>query len=101
MNIDCKGDYKKSQNVALTQILCSLQIEREAAFSQFTMIIITGIRDIHINSIREDGGSSLARNLAHVYHFYLFGERGRSGNMKLPALSNSRVPVSILRICGQ
>ena len=73
-----------------------LQIEREAAFSQFTMVIITGIRDIHINSIREDGGSSLARNLAHVYHFYLFGERGRTGNMKLPALSNSRIPVSIL-----
>lgn len=70
-------------------------IEREAAFSQFTMIIITGIRDIHINSIREDGGSSLARNLAHVYHFYLFGERGRTGNMKLPALNNSRIPVEL------
>lgn len=68
-------------------------IEREAAYSQFTMIIITGIRDIHINSIREDDGSSLARNLAHVYHFYLFGERGRSGNMRLPSLANSRIPV--------
>ena len=74
-----------------------LQIEREAAFSQFTMIIITGIRDIHINSIREDSGNNLARNLAHVYHFYLFGERGRTGNMKLPALSNSRIPVSRLQ----
>ena len=80
-----------------TNAVIFLQIEREAAFSQFTMVIITGIRDIHINSIREDGGSSLARNLAHVYHFYLFGERGRTGNMKLPALSNSRIPVSILR----
>ena len=59
------------------------------------MIVITGIRDIHIDSIREDGGRSLARNLAHVYHFYLFGDRGRSGNMKLPALGNSKVPVSI------
>lgn len=73
----------------------SSQIEREAAYSQFTMIIITGIRDIHINSIREDDGSSLARNLAHVYHFYLFGERGRSGNMRLPSLANSRIPVSL------
>ena len=72
-----------------------VQIEREAAYSQFTMIVITGIRDIHINSIRDDGGNSLARNLAHVYHFYMFGERGRSGNMKLPSLGNSKVPVSI------
>ncbi|XP_073245527.1 structural maintenance of chromosomes flexible hinge domain-containing protein 1-like [Porites lutea] len=67
-------------------------IEREAAYNQFTMIVITGIRDIHIESIQEDGGNSLAKNLAHVYHFYLFGERGRSGNMKLPSLGNSRIP---------
>ena len=73
-----------------------MQIEREAAYTQFTMIVITGIRDIHINSIHEDGGHNLARNLAHVYHFYLFGDRGRSGNMKLPSLGNSRVPVSIV-----
>ena len=59
------------------------------------MIVITGIRDIHIESIQEDGGNSLAKNLAHVYHFYLFGERGRSGNMKLPSLGNSRIPVSV------
>ena len=59
------------------------------------MIVITGIRDIHIDSIREDGGISLARELSHVYHFYLFGERGRSGNMKLPALGNPKVPVSL------
>ena len=71
------------------------QIEREAAYNQFTMIVITGIRDIHIESIQEDGGNSLAKNLAHVYHFYLFGERGRSGNMKLPSLGNSRIPVSV------
>ncbi|XP_078348913.1 structural maintenance of chromosomes flexible hinge domain-containing protein 1-like [Oculina patagonica] len=72
-------------------------IEREAAYPQFTMIIITGIRDIHVNSIREDGGNSLARNLAHVYHFYLFGDRGRSGNMKLPSLGNSKVPAELGR----
>lgn len=59
------------------------------------MIVITGIRDIHIESIQEDGGNSLAKNLAHVYHFYLFGERGRSGNMKLPSLGSSRIPVSV------
>ena len=59
------------------------------------MIVITGIRDIHLNSIREDAGNGLARNLAHVYHFYLFGDRGRSGNMKLPSIGNSKVPVSI------
>lgn len=67
-------------------------VEREGAYPQFTMIVITGIRDIHIDSIREDGGISLARELSHVYHFYLFGERGRSGNMKLPALGNPKVP---------
>ena len=71
------------------------QIKGEAAYPQFTMIVISGIRDFHIDSIREDGGHTLARELAHVYHFYLFGERGRSGNMKLPTLGNSKVPVSI------
>ena len=59
------------------------------------MIVISGIRDFHIDSIREDGGHTLARELAHVYHFYLFGERGRSGNMKLPTPGNPKVPVSI------
>ncbi|XP_015762340.1 PREDICTED: structural maintenance of chromosomes flexible hinge domain-containing protein 1-like [Acropora digitifera] len=67
-------------------------IKGEAAYPQFTMIVISGIRDFHIDSIREDGGQTLARELAHVYHFYLFGERGRSGNMKLPTLGNSKVP---------
>ena len=81
--------------ITLALFLFVHQIEREAAFTQFTMIVITGIRDIHINSIKQDGGMSLARNLAHVYHFYLFGERGRSGNMKLPSVGNSKVPVSI------
>ena len=65
------------------------------------MIVITGIRDIHIESIQENGGNSLAKDLAHVYHFYLFGERGRSGNMKLPSLGNSRIPVSdVFPLCG-
>ncbi|KAK2571643.1 Structural maintenance of chromosomes flexible hinge domain-containing protein 1 [Acropora cervicornis] len=40
-------------------------IKGEAAYPQFTMIVISGIRDFHIDSIREDGGHTLARELAH------------------------------------
>ncbi|XP_032236995.2 structural maintenance of chromosomes flexible hinge domain-containing protein 1-like isoform X1 [Nematostella vectensis] len=72
-------------------------VESEKKFSQFTYVVITGIKDSHMEYMKADGGRHLTRSLAHVYHFYLWGETGCSGNMRLP--SSSRLMVDVGDTC--
>jgi len=46
------------------------------------MIVITGLKEKHINYIIPDNGKELARQLAHVYHFYLHGIKGKKSKLK-------------------
>ena len=55
------------------------------------MIILKDMKDKHILYMKDDDSSDLCKNLAHVYHFYLHGVRGRHKKLEFDGLSEKGV----------
>ena len=52
------------------------------------MIVLKELRQEHVNYMKEDSCEDLAKNLAHVYHFYLHGIQGSAKKLNFDRIGS-------------
>ena len=51
---------------------------RHGAGGSFTRVVIGDLKPEVLGAIAEDGGLSVLRDLAHLYHYYIHGPKGNA-----------------------
>lgn len=59
----------------------------ETSFDHFSMVIIKDVHSKHVDYMSEDCCDDLAKNLAHVYHYYLHGIHGRLNKLEFDRIT--------------
>jgi hypothetical protein len=54
--------------------------DRNDSISSFTRVLVYDLKDEVLEQLSdEDRGATILRDLAHLYHYYLHGEKGNDG----------------------
>lgn len=94
-NLPVFEDYKCIRNPGDNRTLeddekcLSDLVKMETSFDHFSMVIIKDVHSKHVDYMSEDCCDDLAKNLAHVYHYYLHGIHGRLNKLEFDRITTS------------